>query len=222
MKGKIKLVAFDMDGTLVDSKTDIAFSMNRALMEHGLPERPPEDYGTIVGGGAREAVKRACPAGTPEDIIEAVFDLYKKTYPENCCKKTRVYCGIHELIGLLQKERIVLAVLTNKTHATSEIILDHYFPQKPFSAVLGKRGDIPLKPAADMGEWLSEEVGIPPENTMYIGDSDTDIFFARASGFMPVGAAWGFRGRDELSRAGAEAVIDTPLELTKLIFGNGG
>lgn len=146
MKRKIELVAFDLDGTLVDSKADIAFSMNRAMREHGLPERSIKDYKTIVGGGAWEAVMRACPAGTPEDIMESVFTLYKKIYPENCCKMTKVYNGIHELLARLQRERIVLAVLTNKTHIITEIMLEHYFPQRPFSAVLGNREDIPLKP----------------------------------------------------------------------------
>lgn len=216
----IKLVVFDLDGTLTDSSLDIADSMNSALISLGLPERPLQEYGRIVGSGAREAATRACPDDVTEDTIDAVLEGYKQTYPEKCLDRTLIYDGIYELIDELESRGILLGVLTNKTDQSARKVLDHYFPKKPFAAILGNRGDIPIKPAPDMGVWICETLGIPPESTLFLGDSDVDIHFAKAVGFLAVGAAWGFRGREELRRAGADAILDTPGEMLRLLDGN--
>lgn len=217
MGNKIKLVVFDLDGTLLNTKQDICDSMNRALKEYGLPQRPVEDYGHIVGGGTRTAAERACPDGTDDEMIEGVFAHYKEYYAENCLNRTTLYSGITDLIVRLKMRGIILGVLTNKTDIIANIIINHYFPRKPFSAVLGNRGDIPIKPRPDMGLWLCRTLDISADKCLYLGDSDTDMYFAKNVGFLPVGAAWGFRSREELIYAGAKAVIDSPLELMEIL-----
>lgn len=217
MGNKIKLIVFDLDGTLLDTKQDICDSMNRALTEYGLPERPASDYSQIVGGGTRTAAERACPDGTDDETIEGVFAHYKEYYNANCLNRTTVYAGIDSLITRLKIRGMILAVLTNKTDTTANKIIDYCFPAKPFSAVLGNRGDIPIKPKPDMGLWLCRTLDISAEKCLYLGDSDTDMYFAKNVGFLPVGAAWGFRGREELIYAGAKAVVDRPLELLELL-----
>lgn len=217
MARDIKMVVFDLDGTLLDTKEDICDSMNYALSNNGLPLRTLEEYSYIVGGGSRLAVKRACPNDTPDDVIEGVFNLFSNHYEENCLNKTRVYPGIHNLLSMLKIKGLYLAVLTNKTDSSTQIILEHYFPKKPFSAVLGNRGDIPIKPRPDMGIWLCRTLNISANNALYLGDSDTDMQFAKNVGFMPVGAGWGFRGREELIYAGASAVAEKPKDLLDLL-----
>lgn len=217
MAKKIKLVVFDLDGTLLNTKEDICDSMNTALKHFGLPEHPLEDYGNIVGGGTRTAAERACPDGTDEETLDGVFSLYKEIYIQNCLNKTTVYKGIHDLIGRLKVRGIILGILTNKTDTAANLLVNHFFPQRPFSAVLGNRGDIPIKPRPDMGLWLCRTLDIPADRCLFLGDSDTDMYFAKNVNFLPIGAAWGFRGRDELIYAGAKAVIEEPLELLELL-----
>lgn len=217
MRREIKMVIFDLDGTLLDTKQDICNSMNYSLLKHGLPPRTVDEFNLIIGGGTRTAAERSCPEGTDETVIERVFSCYKEHYSENCLTYTSVYPGINMLIARLKMNGVLLGVLTNKTDVTARRIIDHYFPQKPFSAVLGNRGDIPIKPRPDMGLWLCRTLNLPEPQCLYLGDSDTDIYFAKNAGFLPVGAAWGYRGREELIYAGAKAVIDAPLELLDLL-----
>jgi len=217
MDKNIKLIVFDLDGTLLNTREDICNSMNYALAYYGLPERALDEYNHIVGGGTLTAAYRSCPENTPDEEVEKVFNLYKTHYSAHCLDKSYVYEGINTLLYRLRIMGMILGVLTNKTDTEAKKILDHYFPNKPFAAVLGNRGDIPIKPRPDMGIWLCRTLNISASSGLYLGDSDTDVLFAKAVGFVPVGAGWGFRGREELIYAGAKAVLDNPKELLDLL-----
>lgn len=217
MKKNINLIVFDLDGTLLDTREDIFTSMNYALRSFNLPERSLDDFNNIIGGGTFTAAYQACPENTPEDIVKDVYNLYNEHYDQNCMNKTNVYEGINKLLAMLKIRDMTLGVLTNKGDISAQKLVDHYFPQKPFSAILGNRGDIPIKPRPDMGIWLCRTLNISAGRGIYLGDSDTDMHFAKNVGFMPVGAGWGYRGCEELIYAGANAVASTPTELLDLL-----
>ena len=105
---------------------------------------------------------------------------------------------------------------SNKYQAGTEKLVAHYFPRVPFVAVLGQREGVPTKPAPDIVYDIMQRAGVEKVDTLYVGDSDVDMCTARAAGVESAGVIWGFRGRDELSRAGATHLVDTPDDILHL------
>ena len=213
----ITTVFFDLDGTLLDTVGDIAAALNRALAACGLPTHEQKMVETFLGGGIRDAVMKATPEGTGQEVIERVLDLYRDDYVAHCTEKTRLYDGVREMVDCLAAQGFEMAVLSNKTEATAQKIVAHFFPNGEFKAVFGRAADRPLKPHPDAAKPVLEVLALPPEEIAYVGDSNTDILFAKAVGMLPVATPWGYRSREELVEAGAELIAEHPMELLELI-----
>ena len=213
----IKAIVFDLDGTLLDTVGDIAAALNRALAACGLPTHEQKTVETFLGGGIRDAVMKATPEGTGQEVIERVLDLYRDDYVAHCTEKTRLYDGVREMVDCLAAQGFEMAVLSNKTEATAQKIVAHFFPNGEFKAVFGRAADRPLKPHPDAAKPVLDVLGLAPEEIAYVGDSNTDILFAKAVGMLPVATPWGYRSREELVEAGAELIAEHPMELLELI-----
>ena len=170
---KIRAVVFDLDGTLLNTLPDIGASANRALRRAGLPELPVENYRGLIGHGIRALFRLAVPEGTPDDVYEKALADYLADYPEHCTELTHVFPGIYEMLGRLKRAGYRLAVLSNKTERTTLRIIGKFFPETGFELVWGNNGVRSLKPAPDAGEALCKELGLMPEEIMYVGDGDT-------------------------------------------------
>ena len=203
----IHAVVFDLDGTLLDTIPDIAGALNRALAACGLPTHPVRRVETFVGGGIRDAVRKAVPAGTPDEILERILGIYKEDYCSRCTEQTARYPGVPEMLERLLQHGFALGVLSNKTEATAQKIVRTYFPDVPFRCVLGRVD----------GRPVLEALGLPAGEVAYAGDSGTDILFAKAVGMVPAAAPWGYRSRDELVEKGALLVPENPRELGELL-----
>ena len=213
----IRAIVFDLDGTLLDTVGDIAAAMNRALAACGLPTHDLKTVETFLGGGIRDAVTQATPEGTSEEVIARVLELYRDDYIAHCTEKTVLYDGVREMVDCLAAQGFDMAVLSNKTEATAQKIVAHFFPNGEFKAVFGRAADRPLKPHPDAAKPVLEVLGLAPQEIAYVGDSNTDILFARAVGMLPVATPWGYRSREELVEAGAEKIAEHPMELLDLI-----
>ena len=213
----IKAVVFDLDGTLLDTVPDIAAAMNRALSACGLPTHDQKMVETFLGNGIRDAVLKAVPAGTEEETIQRVLDLYRDDYVAHCTEKTTLYNGVCEMVDALVKQGIKLVVLSNKTEATAQKIVRHFFPNDEFAAAFGRVPDRPLKPHTDAAKPVMDTLKLSPEEIAYVGDSNTDILFARAVGMLPVATPWGYRSREELVEAGAELIAEEPMDVLTLL-----
>ena len=213
----LKAVVFDLDGTLLDTIPDIAANLNRALAECGFPTHPVEKCKTFVGDGIINAIRRALPEGTEEDAVWDVHTLYQRFYPENCTVHTQYYPGIRELLTALRDAGVPMAVLSNKTDGTAKRIAAHYFPEIPFKGVFGRVPERPLKPDPAAAAPILEAVGLAAEEIAYVGDSGTDMTFARAVGMLPVATPWGYRTREELVEKGAAFVLDQPMDLLAVL-----
>ena len=206
-----QLVIFDLDGTLLNTIADLAASTNYALRGCGYPEHRVEEYLYFVGNGITKLFERALPeaARTAENVAH-MRTLFLEYYTEHNTDHTRPYDGIVRLLDDLSARGIKLAVASNKYQAGTEKLIAHYFPQVPFVAVLGQREGVPTKPDPDIVYDIMQRAGVEKVDTLYVGDSDVDMCTARAAGVESAGVTWGFRGRDELSRAGAAHLVDTP------------
>ena len=213
----IKAVVFDLDGTLLNTVPDIAAALNRALAAVGLPTHEEKAVEPFLGGGIRDAVVKATPEGTPEEMIQRVLDLYRDDYVAHCTEKTALYDGVMEMVDRFVGSGIPLVVLSNKTEATAQKIVGHFFPDGQFRAAFGRVADRPLKPHADAAKPVMETLRLKPEEIAYVGDSNTDIFFAKAVGMLSVATPWGYRTREELESAGPDLMAEKPMDVFTLL-----
>ena len=215
---KITAVMFDLDGTLLNTLEDLGDAMNATLRGLDAPEHAYDFYRIAVGDGARALVLRSLPEGMRDDeSIDRVTCTMRQNYSENWNVKTHVYDGANQLIETLAKRGIVMTVLSNKPDSALQDCVRHFFPSDPFAAVRGVVPDGPLKPDPAAAFAIIEELGIPVDEWMDVGDTNTDMQTAVAAGLFAVGCTWGFRDREELLANGAEAIIDRPVEVLELI-----
>jgi phosphoglycolate phosphatase len=213
----VEAVIFDLDGTLLDTLTDLADAANRMLVRQGLPTHPRERYRRFVGDGSRMLVTRCLPpAHRHPDAIDACLEDFLADYGRHWDVATRPYPGIPELLGALAARQRPLAVVTNKPEEAARRCLGRFFPPRTFTAVLGQRPERPVKPHPGGALEAAAALGAAPGACLFVGDSGLDMDTARAAGMHPVGAAWGFRGAEELRRHGAAAVLEAPTDLLAL------
>lgn len=215
----IRLCIFDLDGTLINSLQDLADSCNTVLEEDGFPVHPLDAYRYFVGNGIPKLIERILPEDerTTERMVD-VRNRFDKHYQAHCLDTTGPYPGIEELLAACREEKILLAVLSNKAEPFAKLICREIFGDGIFDAVCGQKPEVPKKPAPDGVFSLLRKFAIRPEQAVLIGDSNVDILTAQNAGIHSIGACWGFRGRDELEEAGAEALASTPKDCQAIIF----
>lgn len=215
VKPAFRLIVFDLDGTLVDSRQDIAESANAALVASGAPPLSEEALGRMVGDGAPTLIARAFAAAGIEPPPDAL-DRFLTIYDYRLLRHTRPYAGIPELLDQLAS-RAFLAVLTNKPLAAAHRILagldlSQYFPA---DRVVGGDGPFKRKPDPAGLAHLMATVGAPPDVTVLVGDSVVDWRTAAAAATDVVLARYGF-GFEGFPTDILDAdswVVDTPLEM---------
>ena len=213
-----KAVIFDLDGTLLDTLSDLGDSMNIVLERHGLPSHDLESYKYMIGDGVEFLVKRALPESiTDDDSVKEFIVKYRSEYKKNWNNKTRPYDGIVELLEKLYSLGLQLAVLSNKPHDSTELCVREFLPFNKFDIILGHRPGKNPKPDAAGAFEIAEKLNIPPDQILYLGDTSVDMKTAVAAGMYPVGVLWGFRTEEELLKNGAKATINRPDELLKII-----
>ena len=215
----IKLVIFDLDGTLLDTLSDIAFSVNYALEKNGFPIHPIESYKRFVGNGINKLFERALPDNQKTDRnITQLKNHFLPYYDEHKTVYTQPYEGIPELLKRLLSEGLKLAVASNKYHKATEELIRQFFPGITFAAVLGQNEGIPVKPDPAIVFEILAITGLSSSEAIYIGDSGVDMQTASNSGMRSVGVTWGFRSREELENAGANFIASSTGEILKIIF----
>jgi phosphoglycolate phosphatase len=207
---------FDLDGTLVDSLQGIAASLNLALTASGLPTHPSEAVRGFIGNGARILIQRAAPADADVALLDTLEQAFKADYDRTWSTGTSVYEGVTGLLEALQKRGYPLAVLSNKPHPFTVAMVSQMFPGIRFSSVLGQRAGIPHKPDPAGAIEIAGALRRLPENCAVIGDSTMDIETAHNAGMRAVAVTWGFHDRGRLIAAGADAMVDTPAELSAM------
>ncbi len=215
----IRLAVFDLDGTLVNTITDLGNSVSFALEKLGLAKRTMEEYTLFVGNGTLKLVERSVPEEYKKDeaVIARVHELFKEYYAKHFCDTSRVYDGMLEALEEIKSQGIKLCVLTNKPDEFAVKIMDRLFPKGMFCHVQGAREGVPKKPDPSAELEIMRIFGADPASTVHIGDSDVDVFTAHNAGIKCIGCSWGFRSRDSLAEAGAEAIADKPIELPGII-----
>ena len=209
-----KTVLFDMDGTLLDSLSDMHDAVNHILAENGWTARSREEIRAFVGNGARKLMERAIPETLAPQRFEAVLADYKDWYQAHNCVKTQPYPGISHVLAELETRGVKTAVVSNKPDATTKALAEKFFPGMP---ALGQRDGVDPKPSPALVAQALSDLGVRPENAVYVGDSEVDVATARNAGLPLIAVSWGFRGREKLEIAGAEHIADTAPQLLEML-----
>lgn len=215
----IKMVVFDLDGTLVDSLVDLAESVNKGLEEAGLETHPVEKYNQFVGNGRDVLIKLAMGKRAENaELFQKVRDVFDREYAIHCNDNTKEYPGCADLLSKLSKSKVMTAVLSNKPDEFVGDIVKKVYPNHSFVEAWGQKKEYKRKPDGEALVAMLEMYGVSKEECMYVGDSDVDVFTAKNAGVKMAGVNWGFRGYDELINAGAEFVARNTDELYNYIM----
>ena len=211
-------ILFDLDGTLLDTLSDIASAANQVLVSHGFQALPVDRYRHLVGNGVVDLFTRALAKESKDDaLIASCVSHFREAYGQTWNEQTKPYEGIPELLDLLEDHCVPTAVLSNKPHEFTQQCVQEFLGHHAFRCVLGQREGIPRKPHPAGALEIADQLAVSCENCIYVGDTCTDMQTAVAAGMFAVGVIWGFRPRQELVDYGAEEVIEHPLELLKLL-----
>lgn len=215
----IKLVIFDLDGTLIDTMEDIANACNYALEKCGYPVRRLDEYNMLVGRGIDNLFRGALPEGhKDEETVKQMRKWFVPYYNEHKCDFTRPYEGIPETLESLSEAGLRFAVASNKYQEGTEELVKKFFGKYEFVKVLGQRDGKPIKPDPEIVYEIMEGVpGVTIEEVVYCGDSDVDMQTGLGAKVKTVGVTWGFRTREELEAYKPLALIDRPEELIQII-----
>ena len=205
---------FDLDGTLLDTLTDLAASCNYALRTHGMPEHSIDDVRRFVGNGVRKLMERAIPDGDANPDFEATFATFREHYMVHSLETTKPYPGIMDALAELKARGCRLAVVSNKMMAATVELCKYFFPETIEVAIGENEAEgIRKKPAPDTVFAALKQLGVSGDNAVYVGDSDVDLATARNSGLPCISVLWGFRDREFLLDHGATTFITSPKEL---------
>lgn len=214
-----RCLLFDLDGTLIDSRDDLADSVNLTLSEMKLETLPTATISSFIGEGVFNLLHRSLSASLKkdagEDLANQGVEVFRRFYNENCLIKTKLYDGVAETLDELKTFQ--KAVITNKPHDFSMKILEALGVLQYFVLISGGDSYSERKPSPVPLLKTAEKLNCSPEECLMIGDSRVDIEAGKNAGIKTCGLISGFRGRDELEKAGADFLLENFGELRRIL-----
>lgn len=212
------LLIFDLDGTLIDSKRDLADSVNATLASMSRPALPIEIVSSYVGNGAPMLMRRALPDANEAELAEAL-KYFLDYYREHMLDATVLYPGVRDALDRLHGASVPMAVLTNKPVRFSERLIEGLGLQSHFFRVYGGNSLEEKKPHPLGIELLVAEAKATPAGTIMIGDSAVDVRTARNAGVRACGVRWGFQP-ETFADAPPDFLIDDMRALAEMVLGD--
>ena len=212
---KKKAIVFDLDGTLLDTREDIALAVNFALKKNGLNEVSIEEVVKNTGRGNKNLIKD-CAKTVDEEILNKIYQDFVLYYNEHYANKTKAYEGLIETLQVLKNKGYKMAVVSNKVDAITKSIVKYYF-NDTFDYITGARDNIKLKPARDIVDIALSNLGVKTEDAVYIGDSLVDYATAVNSNMDSIIVSYGYVEKEELEKRGCPIIIDSPKDILNLL-----
>jgi phosphoglycolate phosphatase len=214
----ISLVIFDLDGTLVDSREDIAAAVNAALAQVGSATRRVDEIAPRIGEPLDAIFRRWLPAQSPHLLADAVA-AYRSFYFDNCARSSALYPGVRECLDRLAP--IPLAVATTKTTRQAIRVCEQLDLARHFAVIQGCDG-IPHKPDPAVVRAVLSRLGVAPGAAWMVGDTPMDVEAGRAAGCATCAVTWGIGGRAALEAVGPDLLVDAPVQIVDAVFGRLG
>ena len=217
----IKLVIFDLDGTLIDSRLDLVHSVNAALRHIGRPELPDDVIASYVGDGAPILMQRALGGETSDEaLVRRGLEFFLSYYREHKLDHTKLYPGIAEALATIQNSANgaprKMAVLSNKPVNPSRAIVEALGLASFFTHIYGGNSFPSKKPDPEGARKLLEENHVAAEQTAIVGDSAVDVETGRNAGMWTIGVTYGFAPHT-FEDEPPDVLVDTPAELEEIL-----
>lgn len=206
----IRAILFDLDGTLIDSYIDIGLHLNRTLKDFSMPEVDIEKVRFMVGGGARELLKRFFSDG----LLEHALQIFRSYYYKEPVIHTRPFEGIVDLLEYAKRKGLDLAVITNKMEELSKVILKELGLLEYFSLVVGGDTYPEKKPSPLPVLEVLRALGLSKEETIIVGDTEADMKAGRLAGIKRGLASWGYV---RLEEERPDYIFERPEDVKELI-----
>ena len=216
----VKAFVFDLDGTLLDTLTDLAASVNHALQLHGLPPRSRAEVRRFLGNGVRNLMLQSVGGRLDEAEFEQALNDFRTHYGQHCMDATQPFPGIMDLLETLHRRQIPMAIVSNKLQSAVTELNRRFFAQYITTAV-GESETVRRKPRPDAVLKALEEMGVQPAEAVYVGDSEVDWETARNAGTQLALVLWGFRDEADLRRLpGTDLFATRPANLLQQFVGD--
>ncbi len=214
----MKLLLFDLDGTLLDTLQDLTDSVNYALESEGLPQLSPGQVRRLLGNGYLYLLTNAAgrSAIDNEALQQRLLKTFRSYYDVHCIDKTAPYPGILQMLRSCKDKGNRIAVISNKGQQAASTLVEKFFGDL-VDITVGESEGIRRKPAPDTLLHAMAQLGSTPADTLFIGDSEVDLQAATAAGVTCLSCLWGFRDEDVLLSAGAKHLCADTTELLKTI-----
>lgn len=213
----IELIIFDLDGTLADTKLDLANAVNATRAEFGLPPLPPEAVYSYVGNGAPVLIRRALGEEFSEEEVQRGLEYFYGRYREHMLDHTRLYPGVAESLDRLSADGVKMAVLTNKPVRFSQEIVEGLGIADHFFRVYGGNSFATKKPDPEGVNRLLAEAQAARENALMVGDSAVDVRTARNAGIAVCGVTYGFQP-ESLAAEPPDILVDRFPDLADMVL----
>ena len=208
-----KVVIFDLDGTLIDTLTDLQKAVNFALAYFGYPERTLNQVRLAIGNGVAKLIERSIPNGLLNENYGKCLEIFKNHYRHNYKENTHAYPGMLNTLLKLKEVGYILTVATNKVFEVARVLLDEEFPGV-FDFIQGDTQDVKKKPDRNMIDNILEHYKVKPEEVLYIGDTKVDEETALNAGVDYALVTYGFRTIEEIKKScQCTTFISSPKEI---------
>jgi len=214
MPHRLKLLIFDLDGTLADSRLDVANAIRHALVQLGRNPLPHEEIYRFVGNGIQRSIEHMLGSQAP-DLVERAIQLYRQHYGQHLLDHTVLYPHVKETLNVFRHKK--KAIISNKRQEPSVAILKGLGISHHFNIILGGDQVEEKKPAPEAVFRVADQLGVAPSEAIIIGDSPEDIQAGRAAGLITCGVTYGFHPQERLLAEKPDHLIDSLKQLYELI-----
>lgn len=211
-----KLAIFDLDGTVLDTKEDIADCMNKTIVSFGYKERTYAEYKQVIGNDAVNFMRTLLGEMPIEKLME-IWRSYEKVYDRFGINKTKLFDGVKEVLITLKERGYKLSLLTNKTVEELMPFIPVFFTDLPFDDIVAVGNTEGAKPSPKEVFRILSDFEVEKENAFLIGDGETDILAAINADITPIAVLWGNRTEEQLKAVGAKIFVDTPEQILQVL-----
>jgi phosphoglycolate phosphatase len=217
----IDAVAFDLDGTLIDTAPDLAAAANSMLRILGGRPLPEHCVAALIGDGLDPFVARVLEEGVGVSKLDAslqsrAHDLFRKLYERNLFARGRVFPGVAQTLQVLANAALPMCCITNKESRFALPLLEAAGLRERFAVTVCADRPEDRKPSPDMLLAVCRQLGVEPANLLYVGDSPSDIAAARAAGCRVVAVTYGYSDYDVLAGARPHGLLANLTQITSL------
>ena len=212
---KFKLIIFDLDGTLIDTLSDIEHIFNYVLIQNGYEERSKIFYKNNIGNGFENLLRKCLPDNFKGDF-DFLANSVRDRYESHLNTKTIVFDGITTVLEHLKKNKVKIAVISNKLHSLAIRSVETYFNSYEIK-VIGAEGGFPRKPSPDSTIHMLQHFNCHSSDALFVGDSIVDIKTAQNANVSSVGAIWGNGDEEDFKKQGSDFILEKPQDLLNII-----